>query len=162
MSGTATRYNGGSTYLGQSAWFYDEATGMTYYMDFSVRASDGYAYSAAEFLGDDGLMLGYYELFDETDSLTLGNRAFGFNVEDGFFDLGLQIDGGLELFNWDHLATAYYANERGQIIGDGLLAGQTGGQAAYLLAPVPVPAAVWLFGSGLIGLIGLARRKTLL
>lgn len=26
-------------------------------------------------------------------------------------------------------------------------------------APVPIPAAVWLFGSGLIGLIGLARRK---
>ena len=25
---------------------------------------------------------------------------------------------------------------------------------------VPVPAAVWLFGSGLIGLIGIARRKT--
>jgi hypothetical protein len=26
-------------------------------------------------------------------------------------------------------------------------------------APVPLPAAVWLFGSGVIGLIGLARRK---
>ena len=26
--------------------------------------------------------------------------------------------------------------------------------------PVPVPAAVWLFGSGLIGLVGIARRKT--
>ena len=26
-------------------------------------------------------------------------------------------------------------------------------------SPVPVPAAVWLFGSGLIGLVGLARRK---
>jgi hypothetical protein len=25
--------------------------------------------------------------------------------------------------------------------------------------PVPVPAAVWLFGSGLIGLIGIVRRK---
>jgi|ETNmetMinimDraft_35_1059890.scaffolds.fasta_scaffold732257_1 hypothetical protein len=25
--------------------------------------------------------------------------------------------------------------------------------------PIPVPAAVWLFGSGLVGLIGLARRK---
>lgn len=25
--------------------------------------------------------------------------------------------------------------------------------------PVPVPAAIWLFGSGLIGLIGIARRK---
>lgn len=27
------------------------------------------------------------------------------------------------------------------------------------LAPVPVPAAVWLFGSGLIGLAGIARRR---
>ena len=27
------------------------------------------------------------------------------------------------------------------------------------LSPVPVPAAVWLFGSGLLGLIGIARRK---
>ncbi len=28
-----------------------------------------------------------------------------------------------------------------------------------LLGPVPVPAAIWLFGSGLLGLIGIARRK---
>ncbi len=27
------------------------------------------------------------------------------------------------------------------------------------LEPVPVPAAVWLFGSGLLGLVGVARRK---
>ena len=27
------------------------------------------------------------------------------------------------------------------------------------VSPIPVPAAVWLFGSGLIGLIGIARRK---
>lgn len=27
------------------------------------------------------------------------------------------------------------------------------------LQPVPVPAAAWLFGSGLIGLVGIARRK---
>jgi len=30
----------------------------------------------------------------------------------------------------------------------------------YYETVVPVPAAVWLFGSGLIGLIGIARRKT--
>ena len=29
----------------------------------------------------------------------------------------------------------------------------------FTLAPVPVPAAVWLFGSGLLGLISVARRK---
>lgn len=28
------------------------------------------------------------------------------------------------------------------------------------LAPVPVPAALWLFGSGIAGIVGLARRKT--
>ena len=27
------------------------------------------------------------------------------------------------------------------------------------VATVPVPAAVWLFGSGLLGLVGVARRK---
>ncbi|MGB5426834.1 MAG: VPLPA-CTERM sorting domain-containing protein, partial [Gammaproteobacteria bacterium] len=26
-------------------------------------------------------------------------------------------------------------------------------------SPVPVPAAVWLFGSGLLGLVGMARHK---
>ena len=36
----------------------------------------------------------------------------------------------------------------------------TGVDLVYELAPpVPVPPAVWLFGSGLIGLIGIARRK---
>ena len=28
-----------------------------------------------------------------------------------------------------------------------------------VVAPIPVPAAVWLFGSGLLGLVGVARRK---
>ncbi len=28
------------------------------------------------------------------------------------------------------------------------------------VSPVPVPAAAWLFGSGLLGLVGVARRKT--
>jgi len=33
------------------------------------------------------------------------------------------------------------------------------GQLCAPMPPVPVPAAVWLFGSGLLGLVGVARRK---
>jgi hypothetical protein len=32
-------------------------------------------------------------------------------------------------------------------------------ESGVFLSAVPIPAAIWLFGSGLIGLIGLARRK---
>jgi hypothetical protein len=51
----------------------------------------------------------------------------------------------------------------------GLAAGKTyfnihtsmfpGGEIRGFLAPVPVPAAAWLFGSGLLGLIGVARHR---
>jgi len=34
-----------------------------------------------------------------------------------------------------------------------------GGSESFVNNPVPVPAAVWLFGSGLLGLVGVARRK---
>jgi len=43
-----------------------------------------------------------------------------------------------------------------RLSGEGLL---IGGIDNFKLTAVPVPAAVWLFGSGLIGLVGLARRK---
>ena len=33
------------------------------------------------------------------------------------------------------------------------------GEVAFSTSAVPIPAAVWLFGSGLLGLIGVARRK---
>jgi hypothetical protein len=35
----------------------------------------------------------------------------------------------------------------------------TSSDNAFYYNPVPVPAAVWLFGSGLLGLVGIARRK---
>jgi len=35
----------------------------------------------------------------------------------------------------------------------------SGGSESFVNNPVPVPAAIWLFGSGLLGLVGIARRK---
>jgi hypothetical protein len=36
-----------------------------------------------------------------------------------------------------------------------------GGSVGLVVNPtaIPVPAAIWLFGSGLLGLVGIARRK---
>ena len=56
---------------------------------------------------------------------------------------------------WD-LVYAMAINASGQIVGYGRINGEG---HAYLLTPttVPVPAAFWLFGSGLIGLFGFMR-----
>lgn len=44
--------------------------------------------------------------------------------------------------------------------GDGGPVGAPRFDDAYLdIRPIPVPAAVWLFGSGLVGLVGVARRR---
>lgn len=40
-----------------------------------------------------------------------------------------------------------------------VITGAVDGQEQLFLTAIPVPAAVWLFGSGLLGLIGIARRK---
>ena len=63
---------------------------------------------------------------------------------------------------WDSL-TPIAMNSSGQIVGWGRLTDPPPGNPldsfAFLMNPIPVPAAVWLFGSGLLGLIGIARRK---
>ena len=55
----------------------------------------------------------------------------------------------------DLLAHNIYLNLHTAAFPGGEIRGQIGGAA-----PVPVPAAAWLLGSGLIGLAGVARRKT--
>ncbi len=46
-------------------------------------------------------------------------------------------------------------------VGMHVIAFSDGGSVSLVNNPVPVPAAVWLFGSGLLGLVGVARRKQL-
>lgn len=159
-AGFSTRYNGTGIWMGQSAWFYDGERNQTFALDLALR-SDGYGFSSIYYLGDDGLSLGYYSLFDSNDTL-LGHRAFAFTLEDGAVDLGGLIEGGFASLDWAALAIAFRGNDRGQIFGQGLLADMPSGRMSYVLTPVsavPLPAAAWLFGTGLLALIGLARRK---
>jgi len=101
----------------------------------------------------------FAELFSETDSggvskseLITGGPLFGAGDNWQNFSitttLGLDVSGGVTLLLKSGcggaascVSDAYFDN------------------ASMTVAAVPVPAAVWLFGSGLLGLIGVARRK---
>ena len=68
----------------------------------------------------------------------------------------------------DDFVTASFAYVNGGVVEssttfstqDTLFNGEDFTRAQFMyVAPVPIPSAIWLFGSGLIGLIGTARRK---
>jgi hypothetical protein len=134
--GRSNRYNGSSK-LGQDAWVYDPILG-TVSLQFSVR-DDGYAFSQATFLGDDGVVLGYYNLYDGAN--LVGERALYWSRSDGLHDLGLLVDGGLSAQGWAALYRTIQNNGDGKIIGYGAAAGlPAGSQSAYLLTrAVDVP-----------------------
>ena len=88
-------------------------------------------------------------------SLNSSGEEAAFLWKDGsMFDLCVLTDCLLE--GWDSLIQASDINDHGNIVGHGIKDGEI---HAFYIQAVPIPAAIWLFGSGLIGLIGLARRK---
>jgi len=76
-----------------------------------------------------------------------GNALRGIGMVDGAFP-GFSAN-----FNTTALGTSDLVGEDYTLTGGSVTA--TGGS----VTAVPVPAAVWLFGSGLLGLVGVARRK---
>ena len=92
--------------------------------------------------------LSYEGVFTATDGAASGLLSQDIGVFESAADivgLSLQLQGtgsNYNDFTWSGpLTSTFGAINTGQF-----------------LAPVPVPAAVWLFGSGLLGLIGVARR----
>jgi len=106
--------------------------------------------------------MGTYKAYDELDGY-LGDYAYGYSAETGIFDLALLVGAGFNTQGWDYIASvlSYGRDENGELyfLGMGVL--DSGTLAAYKVSvsAVPVPTAVWLFGSGLIGLLGFAKRK---
>jgi len=89
------------------------------------------------------------------------------NSFDGFTHSSTQISFGLTDTSgtWASAANVLTPNAAGNIAAAHIFACATacnaanGAAATGFASVVPIPAAAWLFGSGLIGLIGIARRK---
>ncbi|VAW53711.1 hypothetical protein MNBD_GAMMA05-1214 [hydrothermal vent metagenome] len=104
--------------------------------------------SVGSFLGGTGIFSG---------SFTVGGGL----LTGTFTDLTvLDFGGGDGTFGGDVTYTG--GSLQGSLVGGRIEGGFSGYDVAAKLgevAVVPVPAAVWLFGSGLLGLVGIARRK---
>ncbi|MDX2504374.1 MAG: VPLPA-CTERM sorting domain-containing protein [Gammaproteobacteria bacterium] len=97
------------------------------------------------------------EVFDVTNasggSITLSG--------DNSFSLGMNWGAG---YVGDSNASLLSSPDTYLVVFDGMdvTGGRISGNTlAVDLAPVPVPAAAWLFGTGLLGIVGIARRRNI-
>ena len=91
------------------------------------------------------------------------NFTIGAGQIAGVIDFAWQTSSGIRVVNvWDINADGSLSYAAVPGMENGPFPGYNAGfelTGAGLVSPVPVPAAVWLFGSGLLGLVGVARRK---
>lgn len=146
---------------------------------FGVETNDSFTWSVTYDISYKDA-LGYLDLSDDADmklSIVIGSRTF-VETEDVFYGFGFLGAPILVFDSFDNIVGVSllvddYANDyRFASSGDGLTftiysIGADGFSSDVLLAsgtfsfdaaPVPLPAAVWLLGPGLLGLLGLRRR----
>jgi len=111
----------------------------------------GWGTSNAFSINDQGQIVGAAYIWENNGPFI--DQRHAVIVLDGVMtDLNSLIEPGSQWI----LEEARDINNSGQIVGFGKLNGQT---RAFLVTPVPLPGAVWFFGSGLIALMAIRRRK---
>ena len=76
------------------------------------------------------------------------------------FTLGGVSQDTVDPFFAAHVAGFDIAGETSAFFGGGTPANGDGGGGPDVISEIPLPAAAWLLGSGLIGMVGIARRRT--
>ena len=88
VAGSAERYDGDID-EGQDVWLYDSASQTTFDLVSSPSAF-GFGYSQVEYLGDDGVVMGWYDVDGGSTQ-----DVFLWTESRGFHDLGTLVQGGL-------------------------------------------------------------------
>ena len=103
----------------------------------------------------------FENISDSTPLQTDDPSPFSFDVysfSNGFFGTGLEdVSGKLVMSNIIGDFNIASISMR-TLLNDGSFTSYV--EQSFVVTPIPIPAAIWLFGSGLIGLIGFAKRKT--
>lgn len=108
-------------------------------------------------INSNGVIVGYSSTSVSDDPTA--SRAMYWTQSEGMIELQSLVASNDPLLTQFLLAQALGINDLGQIVGRGYV---NGVEHAFLLVeaqPVPVPAAVWLLGSALLGVAGAARRQ---
>lgn len=104
--GISHRYGATGNSLGQAAWFFDSATGITTPLLFSTEAN-GYGYTEPMVLTNTGVVLGYYDLFSASNGGQID--AFYWSEQYGFYDLGALVNGSISAAGVSDLTDADFA-----------------------------------------------------
>lgn len=101
-------------------------------------------------------------LFDSVDTMITAQAAFGSDMDgDGFFNIARVTDDGWEFPNFgfpiENFTSGLASMSSDSRASD--FSQDHSGVALVRVSPVPVPAAAWLFGSALLGLANIKRKK---
>lgn len=150
--GSTEKFDAAGKYLGRRGFFY--ADGQTIFFDSpSPRSTDGYAWSTADLLAEDGKVFGSYLTYSGTKQSW--NRAFVWSSDTGMLLLDDLIAGGLDRSHWDHLESVTSISDDGKwLAGEGITV--DGHPEAFLLQVAPEPTTLLSLAAGVVMLM---RRR---
>jgi hypothetical protein len=150
---------------------YDSTGWLSFYMDLGISFENnpgGIDGSLSFEFGSDPEAWAYSystEFSGLTDAISLSDGESINLLDLIYFTATYSISGASASFSVDDISLGVYAtsdsestsNHNSETTTNRVLLSHT--EIPALTAPVPIPPTVWLFGSGLLGLVGIARRK---
>ncbi len=136
----------------QRAWFFDPVSSQTILITLNVPHDPVFWITEPALLTEDGFVFGRY------NSALPGTttKAFAWSLETGFFDLGMQVSGGLGQDFWERLSGVRSTIRSSFVAGLGVRS-DVGGSIYYVLQ-VPAPSSALAIVS-IASMIVLRRRK---